>query len=318
MQNSANYTPADIRTAIRASTLSELQKGRLIKKLKVFPSWGQLPDSIKWNVCRAKLSRGCWDWLGWDCRTDWAHGIHRGGSPIPLWDGRPCKLLVVAEEGVGDEIMAASCFGELFQKNPDTVVECDERLVSVFSRSFGHRFVPRVVKWEDREGDMILPMLDVLPMFRASPSACPGVPYLVPDPVRVEFWRDTLPFHTGVAWKSRHGRRKPPPIDAVSLQYGEAGGLQTPFFDGFYQPDLDPVKDFGDQINLIAALDRVVSGPMSVVHAAGALGIEAHVIMPAIGTGDVHNTLHWRYECGLPFYRSATVHRNWIEARKCL
>lgn len=305
------YTPADIRTAIRASTLSDIRQKALIKKLRVFPSWDQLPDSIKWNVCRAKLSRGCWDWLGWDCRTDWAHGIHRGGSPIPLWDGRPCKLLVIAEEGIGDEIMAASCFAELFTKTPDTVVECDPRLVEVFSRSFGERFVPRVTRWEDREADMILPMLDLLPMFRRSPKDCPGVPYLKPDPQRVAYWRDVLPVHVGVAWKSRHGRIKPPPIDAVSLQYKETDGR-------FYQHDLDPVADFADQINLIAALDCVVSGPMSVVHAAGALGVKTHVIMPPRGTGDVNNTLHWRYECNLPFYASARVHCNWIEARRCL
>lgn len=299
----ANYTLADIRLAIRVSELPEYHKSKLLKKIDRFPPWDDLPASIKWNLCRAKLCRGAWDWLGWEYRSDWAKGLHEGKTPIPLWDGRRCKLLVIAEEGVGDEIMAASCFDDLFAKNPETVVECDARLVQVFRRSWGDRFVPRVTDWALREGDMILPMLDIFPIFRRSPADCPGVPYLKPDPERVEYWREVLPAKVGFAWKSRHGRIPVREFPCVSLQYGEAGAG--------YQPGIDPIVDFEDQINLIAALDLVVSCPMSVVHAAGALGVPVSVIMPPLGSGDVHNAMHWRYESGLPFYSNAKVYRGW-------
>lgn len=299
-------------TAIRASTLSQIKKERLIHKIKKYganPPWEAFPESIQFNICRAKLSRGCWDWLGWELRSDWSQAIHAGKGKIPLWDGRKCRLLVIGEEGVGDEIMAASTFSDLLRMNPDTQIECDARLVEIFSRSFPQgEFVPRKTSWEGREADMIVPMMDVLAILRKSPQSCPGAPYLIPDPERVQYWAHKLPYRVGVAWKSRHGRIKPPPVQGVSLQYGEEGD--------FYKPDLDPIRDFSDQINLIAALDMVISGPMSVVHAAGALGIETHVIMPPIGSGEVHNTLHWRYDCGLPFYRKSHVHNSWHEARK--
>ena len=314
MQSSADYTLSDIRTAIRLADDTNLKKERLLARLPTSLGKNEalyplhlLPPSIRWNVCRVRLSRGIWDWNGWELRSDYAERFRRLAPN--RWDGKAeGSLYVIGEEGVGDEIMVASCFNEL----PPCTIECDARLKGHFERSFPqHTFRERLKDGENRQGyDHYIPLMDLLPLYRKSPEDCPGVPYLKPDPERVAYWKEIFGGRTGVAWKSRHGRIRPPPIDGVSLQYGEDG----PYF----RPDIDPVADFGDQINLIAALGRVVSGPMSVVHAAGAMGIETHVIMPPIGTGQVHNTLHWRYECGLPFYRSATVHRNWHEARKAL
>lgn len=302
------YSPADLRTAILASDLSTYHKEKLLKKIKVYPPWELLPPSIQWNLCRVKLCKGEWDWKGWEYRSDWSKVVHEGRMPYPLWDGRKCRLLVVAEEGVGDEIMAASCFDDLFEKNPDTVVECDPRLIPVFRRTWGDRFTPRVTTWGERDSntEMVLPLLDLFPIFRKSPKDCPGRPYLKPDPARREYWRNALTGRVGVAWASRHGKVHPRPVPgAVSLQYGHTAP------EWCYQPDIDPLTDFGEQINLISALDRVISCPMSVVHAAGALGIPVTVVMPPYGTGKVHNTLHWRYECGLPFYANVEIVRTW-------
>lgn len=295
--------------------MSGYHKSKLMKKkLGVMPDWGLLPPSMKWNLCRAKLSRGCWDWLGWEYRSDWSKAIHEGRTPLPLWDGRSkVKLWVIAEEGIGDEIMAASCFDDLFAVNPDTVVECDARLLPVYRRTWGDRFTPRVNEWSARQGTVI-PLLDLLPMFRKSPADCPGRPYLKPDPERRAYWREVLGGYIGVAWSSRHGKIKMRPIPgAASLQYGQ----DVP--EWCFDPGIDPIAGFADQIDLISALDRVVSCPMSVVHVAGALGVPVDVIMPPTGTvGDISNALHWRYECGLPFYASAKVHRNWDTVKSSL
>lgn len=299
------YTLDDVKAVIRASELSDYHKDKLTKKLRDLPPWGMLPESLQWNLCRVKLCRGEWDWLGWGYRSDWSKRV-RALSPMPLWDGRKCKLLVIAEEGVGDEVMAASCFDELFEKNPDTVVECDARLIRVFRRTWGDRFVPRVTSWEAREGEMMLPMLDLFPWFRKSPSACPGVPYLKRPKVQ-----DTR-YKIGVAWSGRHGKINLRPIPgAVSLQYGCG-------VDWAQSPGIDPIEQLDDLIDLIAGLERVVSCPQSVVHIAGAFGVPTTVIMPQYGSGQVRNVLHWRYECGLPFYNSATVYRNWESAKSSL
>lgn len=296
------YTRADVQAVIRASELSGYHKDKLAKKLRDLPPWEMLPQSLQWNLCRVKLCRGVWDWLGWQYRSDWSKAVH---ERMPLWDGRKCKLWVIAEEGIGDEVMAASCFDELFQMNPDTVVECDPRLLRVFRRTWGDRFVPRVGSWEARHGEMMLPLLDLLPLFRKSPSDCPGRPYLK-KPASASRWK------VGVAWSGRHGKINLRPIPgAVSLQYGQESEWAE-------SPGIDPVGQFDDLIDLIAGLEHVVSCPQSVVHVAGAFGIPTTVIMPQYGTGQVRNVLHWRYECGLPFYNSAKVYPNWESAKSSL
>ena len=59
--------------------------------------------------------------------------------PFPTWDGRALDdgaLLITAEQGIGDELMFASCFADAAELVSCLVIECDPRLVSMFSRSF--------------------------------------------------------------------------------------------------------------------------------------------------------------------------------------
>ena len=58
----------------------------------------------------------------------------------PLWAGQRLEdkvILVQAEQGVGDEIMFASCIPDLINLKPKKIVlECDSRLAPLFQRSF--------------------------------------------------------------------------------------------------------------------------------------------------------------------------------------
>ena len=304
-----DYSLGDVRKVLLGSEVGSVGRELLLKRLsrsKFMPRFDDLPVSLRWNLCRVKLGEGRWDWKGWELRSDWSVGCRR---MMEVWDGKKeGKLIVLGEEGVGDELMAASCFDDL----PDCVIECDSRLLGHFQRSFPrHEFIERSSDWATRAGyDFMLPMLDLFRLYRRSPKSCPGGKYLTPDPERVAYWREVLPYRVGLSWKSRHGEQSPMRMKGVSLQYG----IDSP--EWMFVPDLDPVRDFADQINLIAALDSVISGPMSVVHAAGALGVKTHVIMPPRGSGDVWNGLHWRYMCGLPFYANSTVYANMHDFKK--
>lgn len=296
------YTLSDIEAVIRSDDSSPLKRDRMAKALRKagkkrgMPQvpWEMLPDSVKWNLCRLRLSRGEWDWKGWDLRSEWRRQVSYP-QPVPFWDGKPCNLLLVADEGIGDEITALSCLRKLMAETQVTV-ECDERLMEVVSRSFGVDVIPRQHTWEVRRRfDAFLPMLDMLPRYLSSPEACEGLAFLKPDPDRVAHWKAELPDNpVGYAFKGRHGFIKKPEGN-VSLQYDDP------------ECPLDARTHFADLINLVAALDRVVSCPQSVVHLAGALGVPCEVHMPARGTGAVNNTLHWRYLTGMPFYSSVRV-----------
>ena len=59
--------------------------------------------------------------------------------PVRMWDGHKDlnkKVLFWGEQGVGDQIMFASCLPDLIESGIKIIVECDKRLVPIFKRSF--------------------------------------------------------------------------------------------------------------------------------------------------------------------------------------
>jgi hypothetical protein len=61
-------------------------------------------------------------------------------SPVPLWDGTQDlsdkNLLLLAEEGIGDEILYSSFFHLLREKCKTVFIECDKRLRPIYNRSY--------------------------------------------------------------------------------------------------------------------------------------------------------------------------------------
>ena len=59
--------------------------------------------------------------------------------PVPMWDGHKNlnkTVLFWGEQGVGDQIMFASCLPDLIEYGIKIIIECDKRLVPIFKRSF--------------------------------------------------------------------------------------------------------------------------------------------------------------------------------------
>jgi hypothetical protein len=57
---------------------------------------------------------------------------------LPLWNGDSGKRIVVyGEQGIGDEIMFASCVPDLQAMSELVVLDCHPRLTTLFKRSFG-------------------------------------------------------------------------------------------------------------------------------------------------------------------------------------
>lgn len=83
---------------------------------------------------------------------------------VPRWDGRvplDGPLLVVAEQGLGDEIRFAAALPPLIARGVDVVVECDPRLVDLFSASLPSATPPRTrVVAFDRRRDGQRPVFD--------------------------------------------------------------------------------------------------------------------------------------------------------------
>ena len=176
-----------------------------------------------------RLERG---WHLHDCLWSMPEGIRRDGlDPAQRWHEGSFyggRLLVLAEQGVGDEVLFLSCLPELVDavndRHGDLIVECDPRLVAPLTRcwptalvhAFDRRFENgRAVHrydWipDDRQPDRWLDGNGLMPRFRRCIDACDAADrqWLAPDPPRVVTMRERLSalgggLKVGVSWRSR-------------------------------------------------------------------------------------------------------------------
>jgi tetratricopeptide (TPR) repeat protein len=253
--------------------------------------------------------------------------------PEPTWNGEKGQRVVVfGEQGLGDEICAASLLPDLIRDSKKVIVDCDHRVANLFERSFpqatvyGTRWAkPDGPKWaqEDRDFDASISAFEVAKFYRSSDEDFPGTKYLTPCPIRTGMWwsmfRKTRRPVIGICWSggtwtngSAH-RNLPlsewkPIFDAVdaqwvSLQYKDASKdiegtpvVQYPF--------ATLTKDYDDTAALVASCDLVLGIQTSVHHLAGALGVPSWNLIPKIS--------QWRYGESyesIPFYKSMRLIR---------
>jgi tetratricopeptide (TPR) repeat protein len=193
-----------------------------------------LDTEIGLQAASTRLSRG--DFSAWD-RYEWrywsAESLHADEPlhvPLPKWDGQSVagqSLLLYGEQGIGDEIMFASCIPEVSAMAARTALLCDSRLAPLFKRSF-----PEVTV-EARSRGKLPPVLNPqgacdlrsslasLPQHvRRTAADFPGTPYLVADAAATASWQSRLrtagvrlvigiSWRGGAAARAREGRAWP-------------------------------------------------------------------------------------------------------------
>ncbi|MBX9903930.1 MAG: tetratricopeptide repeat protein [Burkholderiales bacterium] len=301
------------------------------------------PDSVaaRYDISLINLMR-------WRFREGWVDFEQRLNinrfkawrSCEPRWNGTALNgrtILVMREQGLGDEIMYASCYPDLLRQSAQCHIECEPRLERLFARSFpGARFHP-LHDMETRERTDPGVPVDVysyagsLPRhFRSGLREFPAHDgYLKADPARVQYWRGQLAalgqgLKVGISWRggvvvTRRARRSldltqllplltVPGVRWVNLQYGDRVGEieDLTAAQGIVISDWPEAidGDYDETASLVSALDLVISVCTSVVHLTGALGRPAWVMTPRIP--------EWRYglERGtMPWYPSVRLFR---------
>ena len=164
-------------------------------------------------------------WRDYDSRLDMPGKVPAAHLKLAAWTGGPLKktrLLVRAEQGVGDQMMFASLIPELSRRaareGGSVVLECEPRLVPLFARSFPDVTVrPAVIKsvegapvadhgWLKAAGgaNAVIAMGSLPRYLRGSPENFP-LPhkFLTPDPEEVALWKIVLGTGTsGICWRS--------------------------------------------------------------------------------------------------------------------
>jgi tetratricopeptide (TPR) repeat protein len=147
----------------------------------------------------------------------------------PLWTPespmRGKTLLVMGEQGLGDEVLFAGMLPEVAEAlgpNGKLVLAAEERLVPLFQRSFpnaevvphvtfrqhGRNFRAAPAAGDFARFDLWVPMASLLRRFRRRLDDFPAhAGFLVPDPDRVAHWRAALQAapagrKVGILWKS--------------------------------------------------------------------------------------------------------------------
>lgn len=259
-----------------------------------------------WNLSLTLLEQGKWQEgfkeYSWGLRSKDRRNRDYNAA---LWRGQKNKSVVVyGEQGIGDEIMFASCIPDLKKLSKRVVFDCHPRLIGLFERSFGIKCYPDRKKdeipWIWKENlDYKIPIGGLPQFFRKTDKDFPGKPYLKPDPDMVKDVRTRLESlgpgpYIGVSW---YGGKKKTRNDlrAVPLEkWGEILKQDAQYISLQYTKDhikeaqehgLHVIKDvFEDNYDynaaLVCALDLVISVNTSIVHLAGALGQECWCLTP--------------------------------------
>ena len=290
--------------------------------------------------------------IGWPLREyrrsradfrEWSQNITK-----PEWFGqRNAVVFCWAEQGLGDEVMAASCLNELSENMKKLIVAVDGRLVKLFSTNFpGIEFVSRDDDYHSLDFDCHIPSMTALGMMRQSEasfkSSCDG--YLSYSDEKIDNYliklksnNDEKPI-VGITWKTEAavtgGHRSielvallkaiPTDFTILNLQYGDCREeielAETKLNRKIHQIDtIDNRNDIDALCALISGCNQVVTVDNSTVHFAGALGVQCQLLLPKASDyrwGALEADRCYWYE-SVKLLRQKT-HGNWDEPIKRL
>lgn len=281
---------------------------------KVIEKYGEVANSAltpqyQWNLCVERLKDGLFnDWTGFEYRSDWAVtflGINGFQAKVPKWDGKPVKKLVVlGEQGIGDEILFLSALPELIIRlgHDALEVQCYPQLRKIVERSFKVKTSDRKTLGNVKDGDAMVALGDLFPFYRRDITHFPRKAYLKPDPEKVEHWKNwLLQFNgpkIGVAYHSRHGSISCEDLVCADGTYFD---LQYDFGDGFSRQEsarlvpFDTRNDIENLFAFVACLDEVRTVTQTLVHVAGSIGKTCKAVIPP-KNGEVTFPL-WYHAC---------------------
>ena len=259
---------------------------------------------------------------------------------VPKWKGQPIpgqRLLVWAEQGLGDEILFMSCMRDVLATATNVILECAPRLVPVMARSF-----PSVTVRETafdpgnfnsslhNDFDHHIPLGSLAGLYRQTLQDFDrSLPYVVTDAAVKERFSQRLAglegkLKVGICWRSgvlnaERNKHYSAIIDwgsllqlpncvFVNLQYGDCEAELVEAENRFgisilRWPDLDLKNHIDDSLALIECLDLVVTTGSAVHSMAGSLGKPTLMMLGEWGYGNFgtdHYPWHPNTRCFVP------------------
>ncbi len=260
-------------------------------------------------------------WEHFDGRLDEDNFIYRNDSYNLIKDkllhkrkiDQKKQLLIIREQGVGDEILYATMYKDVLENFANTYIEADERLIDLFISSFGKQHANKLKKFgffsknkkNLKDIDQVLYAGSLGYYFRNQLNDFPKKGYAKIDQDLIEKTKKDLvsfdkKFKLGISWKSfnnKYAEQKSlslenlidlfrlPNIDFFNLQYGDVL-KEIQDFNSAYNlrlinlNNIDLFNDFLKIASLLKNLDLFITVSNSTAHLAGALGVKTLLIKP--------------------------------------
>jgi Tfp pilus assembly protein PilF len=284
-------------------------------------------------------------WAHYEWRLHWDAAVRIGQSRsidrvAPDWDGRPKDkpVLVIPEQGLGDQIFYAGMLNDLQEIAPGSTVCLEPRLIPLLARSFEKlKFsspydidAEQCVKDDTFSAQTHIGSLGKY--FRADAAGFSRVntPYLKADPFKAHQLRNRIAEQgrivCGISWRSKNAEigadkslslqalipiLSAEGVDFVDLQYGDTSEerqslRQTHGIHIQHPDDIDNKNDLDSLAALISACDIVITISNVTAHIAGALGKPTLVML----SNSPSSLWYWHLErSDSPWYQSAELIR---------
>lgn len=301
------------------------------------------PNHIDVNQNRGQLLLKLGDFkkgaLGYRYRLKRPAYVRTRLTQIPEWNGENLKdkhILIIAEQGIGDEVMFSAIIPILLGLAASVTLEVDQRLKKAMQRTYPSL---RLMDREENAHNRILP--DNLNYYSVAGEAFYRLhssirdygkyrPNLLACPDKVKYFTEKYKNNMGskkrigIAWRSKSiinpAERsitldqllpllQSPECVYINLQYGDIQDELNQFrqkhnIDIYNDPEVNPINDIESFLAQIETLDSVISIDNSTVHFSGVLQKETHMLLPT--TSD-HRWLINRKDS--PIYPSITIYR---------
>ncbi len=246
------------------------------------------------------------------------------------------NILVLREQGVGDEILYGTMYGDLLNSWKNVTIECDSRLKNLFKNSFPkYKNVFKELgsisstKRSLEKYENVIYAGSLGNFFRKNKNQFSDGCYLNPDKKLVLKYKRYLQklsdkYKIGISWKSfknRYANEKSlflndfknifnkKKCSFINLQYGDIKRELEEFNlknDNIINtiPALDLFNDFDDIAAVLKNLDLFITVSNSTAHLAGSIGVKTILIKPVN-----HAVFHYWNQYGdkTPWYNSITL-----------
>jgi len=262
--------------------------------------------------------------------------IIRNKIPIKNKVNINSKVLILREQGVGDEILYGTMYSDLLQSFKDVTIECDKRLKKLFKNTFPKykKSFVNLGKFSENSDSLsqyenIIYAGSLGKYFRNDIKEFRDGNYLRADKKLIDKSKKILEnldgkINIGISWKSFKNRYsgekslnledfleifKTENCNFINLQYGDVEREVIEFNKRYNQniftiDDLDLFENFDYLAAFLKNLDLFISVSNSTSHLAGALGVKTLLVKPIN-----HALFHYwnQPDNKTPWYNSITL-----------